>query len=83
VVNRRGTRAAATEYLTYLYSAEGQNIAAKWFFRPRDPQVMQRYARQFPQVRTFTLQESFGSWAAAQRTHFADGGVFDQIYQPR
>jgi sulfate/thiosulfate transport system substrate-binding protein len=82
VVNRRGTRAAATEYVNYLYSVEGQSIAAKWFYRPRNPQVMARFARQFPQVRTFTIQELFGGWTAAQRTHFADGGMFDQIYQP-
>jgi sulfate/thiosulfate transport system substrate-binding protein len=83
VVNRRGTRAAATEYLSHLYSDEGQAIAAKWYYRPRSAAVMQRFARQFPRVRTFTLQEVFGSWAAAHRTHFADGGTFDQIYRPR
>jgi sulfate/thiosulfate transport system substrate-binding protein len=83
VVARRGTRAVATEYLAHLYSDEGQTIAARWFYRPRSAAVAQRFARQFPAVRTFTLQEVFGGWAQAQRVHFADGGVFDRIYQPR
>jgi len=83
VVDRRGTRAVAQAYLNWLYSDEGQEIAAKWFYRPRSAAVAARHAGEFPQVRLFTLAEVFGSWAAAQRTHFADGGVFDQIYRPR
>jgi sulfate/thiosulfate transport system substrate-binding protein len=83
VVDRRGTRAVAQAYLQWLYSDEGQEIAARWFYRPRSAAVAARHARQFPQVRLFTLAEVFGSWQNAQRTHFADGGVFDQIYRPR
>ncbi|HEX6750424.1 MAG TPA: sulfate ABC transporter substrate-binding protein [Longimicrobium sp.] len=83
VVDRRGTRAVAQAYLEWLYSEQGQEIAAKWFYRPRSAAVAARYARQFPQVRTFTLAEVFGNWQNAQRTHFADGGVFDQVYRPR
>ncbi|HEU4453848.1 MAG TPA: sulfate ABC transporter substrate-binding protein [Longimicrobium sp.] len=83
VVDRRGTRAVAQAYLQWLYSEEGQEIAAKWFYRPRNAAVAARHARQFPQVRLFTLAEVFRDWATAQRTHFADGGVFDQIYRPR
>ena len=83
VVDRRGTRAVAQAYLQWLYSDEGQEIAAKWFYRPRNATVAARHARQFPQVRLFTLAEVFRDWASAQRTHFADGGVFDQIYRPR
>jgi sulfate transport system substrate-binding protein len=83
VVDRRGTRAVAEAYLQWLYSEQGQEIAAKWFYRPRNAAVAARHSRQFPQVRLFTLAEVFRDWASAQRTHFADGGVFDQIYRPR
>ncbi len=81
-VDRKGTRKAAEAYLKYLYSEEGQDIAANWFYRPRSPQIAAKYAAQFPKLKLFTIDEKFGGWAKAQPTHFADGGVFDQIYQP-
>jgi len=80
VVDKKGTRRAAEEYLKYLYSPEGQEIAAKNYYRPRDQKVAGRYARAFPKVKLFTIDELFGGWRKAQKTHFADGGVFDQIY---
>jgi sulfate transport system substrate-binding protein len=64
----------------YLYSKEGQQIAAKHYYRPRDTEVAEKYARQFPQVTLFSIDEVFGGWQKAQNTHFADGGTFDQIY---
>ena len=82
VVDRRGTRKAAEAYLQYLYSDEGENIAGKHYYRPRDPQVAAKYAEQFPKVTLFTIDEVFGGWQKAQKAHFADGGFFDQIYQP-
>jgi sulfate transport system substrate-binding protein len=81
VVDRRGTRKVAEAYLKFLYSAEGQDIAARHFFRPRDPAVLARYASRFPPVTLFTIDGDFGGWARAQKKHFDDGGVFDQIYQ--
>jgi len=80
VVDRRGTREVATAYLEYLYSPEGQDIAARHFYRPVDDKVGARYAKAFPKMALFTVDEVFGGWARAQKTHFADGGVFDQIY---
>jgi sulfate transport system substrate-binding protein len=65
-------------YLNYLYSKEGQEIIARHFYRPRDPEVAARYAQRFPQLRLATIAD-FGGWAQAQSTHFRDGGVFDQI----
>lgn len=82
VVDRRGTRKAAEEYLSYLYSPEGQEIAARHYFRPRLDSVAQKYASRFPKLRLFKIDELFGGWQAAQRTFFADGGVFDKIYRP-
>ncbi|MFZ1642271.1 MAG: sulfate ABC transporter substrate-binding protein [Candidatus Contendobacter sp.] len=82
VVDKKGTRKAAEAYLHYLYSDEGQNIAGKHFYRPRDPKVAAQYAGQFSKVNLFTIDEVFGGWQKAQKTHFADGGIFDQIYQP-
>ena len=82
VVDKKGTRAIAESYLQYLYSPEGQEIAAKRFYRPRDPQVAAQYASTFAKVALFTVDELFGGWQKAQATHFADGGVFDQIYRP-
>ena len=79
VVLRRGTRDVATEYLRYLYSREGQEIAAKHYYRPRDPEVAAKYAQLFPAVKLVTIAD-FGGWDKAQAAHFADGGVFDQIY---
>lgn len=79
VVLRRGTREVAEEYLRYLYSPEGQEIIARNFYRPVDPQVAAKYRQQFPQIELVTIRD-FGGWAQAQQVHFADGGVFDQIY---
>lgn len=80
VVDKKGTRDVATAYLDYLYTPEGQEIAAKNFYRPIDPKVAAKYAKQFPAVKLFTIDQLFGGWTKAQKTHFADGGVFDQIY---
>jgi sulfate transport system substrate-binding protein len=82
VVDKRGTRTVAQAYLEYLYSEEGQKLAAKHYYRPRLASVMAQYSEQFPAVNLFTIDEVFGSWQKAQQTHFADGGTFDQIYQP-
>ncbi|MGL5007689.1 MAG: sulfate ABC transporter substrate-binding protein [Plesiomonas sp.] len=82
VVNKRGTQAVAKEYLAYLYSPEAQTIAAKNFYRPTDPKIAAQYANQFGQLTLFTVRDLFGDWSQAQQTHFAQGGIFDQIYQP-
>ena len=82
VVDRHGTRAVARAYLEYLYSPEGQEIAAKNHYRPRDAKVAAKYAGTFAKVKLFTIDQAFGGWEAAQKTHFADRGTFDQIYQP-
>jgi sulfate/thiosulfate-binding protein len=82
VVDKRGTRAVAEAYLQYLYSPEGQEVAARNFYRPRLPAVAKKYASTFPKVKLFTLADVVGDWHKAQTVHFADGGVFDQIYQP-
>ena len=82
VVDKRGTREVAQGYLEYLYSEEGQQIAAKHFYRPRLEAVAKEYANQFPAIELFTVDGVFGGWNKAQETHFADGGVFDQIYVP-
>ncbi len=80
VVNERGTRAVAEAYLNYLYSPEGQEIAAKNFYRPRDPKVAAKYAAQFPKITLVTIDDVFGGWKKAQAIHFADGGIFDKIF---
>jgi len=80
VASRHGTLALAQAYLRYLYSQEGQEIAGKHFYRPRDPQAAAKYAGQFGKVTLLTIDDVFGGWKKAQSTHFADGGVFDQIY---
>lgn len=82
-VDRRGTRAVAEAYLQYLYSDEGQEIAAKHHYRPRSPAVAAKHASQFPAVRLFTIDEVSGGWKKAQKAHFDDGGVFDRIYTPQ
>jgi sulfate/thiosulfate-binding protein len=82
VVDKRGTRKVAEAYLQYLYSAEGQDIAARNFYRPTDPQVAAKYQKQFPKINLFIINELFGGWQKAQKIHFADGGTFDQIYKP-
>jgi sulfate/thiosulfate transport system substrate-binding protein len=80
---RKGTRAVAQAYLEYLYTDAGQELAAKYYYRPRNPTVAARYAAQFPRMTLFTLNEVFGSWARAHTAHFADGAIFDQIYLAR
>jgi sulfate/thiosulfate transport system substrate-binding protein len=82
-VDRRGTRAAAEAYLQYLYSEEGQEIAAKHHYRPRSEAVAAKYTSHFPSVRLFTIDEVFGGWKKTQQTHFDDSGVFDSIYAPK
>ncbi len=79
VVDKRGTRKIATAYLEYLYSPEGQTLAGDNYYRPRDPKIAAKYAKQFAPVKLFTIDDVFGGWTSAQKTHFADGGVFDQI----
>ncbi|MFD0769624.1 sulfate ABC transporter substrate-binding protein [Bacillus sp. CGMCC 1.60114] len=81
VVDKKGTRKVAEEYLKYLYTEKGQEIAAKNFYRPRDQKVAEKYTSQFPKLQLFTVDEVFGGWKKAQETHFKDGGVFDKIYQ--
>jgi sulfate/thiosulfate-binding protein len=80
VVDKHGTRAIAEEYLRYLYSKEGQEIAAKHFYRPRDPEIAAKHAAQFPNIPLVTVDAAFGGWSRAQATHFADNGTFDRIY---
>ncbi|ECM1205015.1 sulfate ABC transporter substrate-binding protein [Salmonella enterica subsp. enterica serovar Enteritidis] len=79
VVEKKGTNAVAEAYLKYLYSPEGQEIAAKNFYRPRDADVAKKYDDAFPKLKLFTIDEVFGGWAKAQKDHFANGGTFDQI----
>jgi sulfate transport system substrate-binding protein len=82
VVDKKGTRAVAEAYLQYLYAPEGQEIAAKHHYRPRDPGVAAKHASSFTQTTLFTVDELFGGWQTAQKTHFVDGGTFDQVYTP-
>ena len=82
VVDKRGTRKIAEAYLRYLYSPEGQEIAARDGYRPRSADIAAKYASKFPKLPLFTVDEAFGGWQKAQATHFADGGTFDQIYAP-
>ncbi len=81
VVDQKGTRAAAEAYLKYLYTPEAQALIAKHYYRPRDPEVAARHKAQFPNVAMLTIDKDFGGWARAQKTHFADGGEFDQIFK--
>jgi sulfate/thiosulfate-binding protein len=81
--DKKGTRAVAQAYLEYLYSPEGQDLAGQNYYRPTDPKAAAKYEKTFTQVKLFTIDEVFGGWAKAQKTHFADGGVFDQIYTKR
>lgn len=78
-VDKKGRRQIATAYLEYLYSPEGQEIAGKHYYRPRDAKIAAKYAHQFAKVKLVTIDEVFGGWQKAQKTHFADGGIFDQI----
>ena len=80
VVEKRGTRAAAEAYLKYLYTKEGQEIAARNYYRPRDPEIAQKYANAFPKINLFTIDDVLGGWTAAYKKHFAEGANFDQIY---
>jgi sulfate/thiosulfate transport system substrate-binding protein len=83
VVDRRGTRRAAQAYLEFLYTPDAQEIAARHHFRPRSRDVLARYRATFPEVRSLTIDKDFGGWAAAQKTHFDEGGVFDQLVRER
>lgn len=83
VVDKKGTRKLAQAYLEYLWSKEGQLNAAQNYLRPRDGELLKKYAAQFPPIKTFTVDEMFGGWAKASPTHFRDGGTFDQIYQSK
>jgi sulfate transport system substrate-binding protein len=80
IVDKHGTRPVAQAYLEYLYSEEGQDIAGRNYYRPSNEKVAANYASQFPKIKLFTIDKVFGGWAKAQQAHFADGGVFDQIY---
>jgi sulfate transport system substrate-binding protein len=80
---KHGATQVATEYLKYLYSDEGQEIAARNFYRPRNEKIAAKYASNFPKLTLFTIDQLFGGWQKAQQKHFADGGLFDQIYQPK
>jgi sulfate/thiosulfate transport system substrate-binding protein len=78
--SKHGTTEVAKAYLEYLYAPEGQEIVAKHYYRPRDPKVAAKYAERFPTLKLLTIDNDFGGWQKAQKTHFADGGTFDQIY---
>ena len=82
-VDKKGTRKVAEAYLQYLYSDEGQDIAGKNYYRPSSEKARAKYAAQFPKLTLFTIDQAFGGWPAAGKTHFADGGTFDQIYTKR
>ena len=82
VVAKKGTKAIAEAYLQFLYTPEGQEIAAKNHYRPRDEKIAAKYASTFAKVELFTIDQAFGGWQNAQKTHFADGGTFDKIYRP-
>ncbi|WP_426409534.1 sulfate ABC transporter substrate-binding protein [Bradyrhizobium ganzhouense] len=81
VADKKGTRNVADAYLQYWYTKEGQEIAAHNFYRPRDAEIAKKYESSFAKVELFTIDEVFGGWTKAQKEHFADGGVFDQIYK--
>jgi sulfate/thiosulfate-binding protein len=81
VVDKKGTRAAAEAYLKYWYTKEGQEIAARNSYRPRDPEIAKEYEKSFAKVDLFTIDDVFGGWTKAQKEHFAEGGIFDQIYK--
>jgi sulfate/thiosulfate transport system substrate-binding protein len=83
VVDRRGTRREAQAYLEFLYTPEAQEIAARHYYRPRNPEALARHRSTFLEVRALTIDRDFGGWAAAQKTHFDEGAVFDQIFQGR
>jgi sulfate/thiosulfate-binding protein len=82
IVDKHGTRAVAQAYLDFLYTKEGQEIVAKHHYRPQEAEVAKAHANDFAKIEMFTIDEKFGGWANAQKTHFADGGLFDKIYRP-
>ena len=82
IVDHRGTRALAEAYLNYLFTPEAQIMAAENYYRPRLPEVAAKFKDRFPEIRLFTIDDSFGGWRTAQQKHFVDGGVFDQIFRP-
>jgi sulfate transport system substrate-binding protein len=81
VVDKRGTRKVAEAYLRYLYTPQAQDVIAKHYYRPRNPQVAARYKSRFPNVKLFTIDRNFGGWRRAQASHFNDGGLFDQTFE--
>ena len=81
-VMNHGTRKLAEAYLKFLYTPQAQEIIAQNFYHPRNPAILKKYAADFPSVKLFTMKEVFGNWRTTQKTHFNDGGVFDQIYAP-
>jgi len=82
VAKKRGTESVAKAYLEYLYSDEGQDLAGRYYYRPRSEAALAKYGKQFAPLTLFTIDEVFGGWQKAQKTHFSDGGVFDTIYKP-
>lgn len=78
-VAKNGNANLAKGYLNYLYSPKGQELAAKYYFRPRDQKAAAKYAKKFPKIQTFTINKVFGGWTKAQRTHFVNGAIYDQI----
>ena len=80
VVDKKGTRAVAEEYLKFLYSDEGQDVVGRNYYRPTSEKAKVKYEKQFPKLTLFTIDDAFGGWTKADKTHFADGGTFDQIY---
>ena len=83
VATKRGTQDVAQAYLKFLYTPQGQEIGAQNHYRPQNPEILAKYASQFPTLKLFTVDDTFGGWQKAQKTHFADGGVFDQIYSAK
>ena len=81
VAKKHGTEAVAKAYLEYLYSETGQELAARHYYRPRNPAVFAKHAGVFPTLKLFTIEDTFGGWAVAHKLHFAEGGIFDQISQ--
>ena len=81
-VDRHGTRAVSEAYLKFLYTPTGQDLIGKNFYRPRDTAAAAKYADKFPKLNLVTIDGAFGGWRKAQKTHFDDGGIFDQIYTP-
>jgi len=81
VVDKKGTRAVAEAYLKYWYTREGQEIAARNSYRPRDSEIAKEYEKSFAKVELFTIDDVFGGWTKAQKEHFGEGGIFDQIYK--